>query len=491
MGSRTEVQKFHVLEATAFLLNTTTKERENNNKNPAEALSFVSVTGGAKARQKGLGTRLALAKPSCSCPRTDLCVLGHGGVPACPRSRRAWRRPAPSARPSSWRCDGQAAQSIADALTVAGGCRFNVAFRTRPFTLGGLRTLRGTGEVSACPRGRGPPFPTLPSREAPRDGRRRGDTSSPPRAGEGCCRGGRRAGRGPAYRGGKAAAVGADEPTPRAAAAGRGPLVRRSPWAAAPARRGALPPAGRCAALPGARPAAPWARGEEPEGAPGRTASLPPLLPAPAARAQPRKAAAAPKKAAARPAEEKAARKARGAPPERAGPLSSSWPCSSLQRRPPAERGRGRRPPRRSRGAARGAGGRQPLLREPRRAAGEPALRFSLSLPPEAIRVLQRRNLERQRGQPAPSPGGRAAPAPARRGARAGGDLRALLKISLLNDRHRYDDEEYEEEEAAAAGAAVDEGLVRKCTEWLRGVESAAGRDRPDRLETLPHLGTL
>ncbi|KAF4794841.1 Vesicle transport protein SFT2A [Turdus rufiventris] len=60
--------------------------------------------------------------------------------------------------------------------------------------------------------------------------------------------------------------------------------------------------------------------------------------------------------------------------------------------------------------------------------------------------------------------------------------------VSLLNDRHRYDDEEYEEEEA---GAAADEGLVRKCTEWLRGVESAAGRDHPERLETLPHLGTL
>ncbi|XP_055570481.1 proline-rich protein 18 isoform X1 [Falco cherrug] len=256
---------------------------------------------------------------------------------------------------------------------------------------------------------------------------------------------------------------------------------------------GPCPPAGRCAALPGARPAAPWARGEEPEGAPGRTASLPPLLPAPAARAQPRKAAAAPKKAAARPAEEKAARKARGAPPERAGPLSSSWPCSSLQRRPPAERG-SRPPPAppqpRGRPGAPGAASRS--CESLGGAAGEPALRFSLSLPPEAIRVLQRRNLERQRGQPAPSPGGRAAPAPARRGARAGGgDLRALLKISLLNDRHRYDDEEYEEEEAAAAGAAVDEGLVRKCTEWLRGVESAAGRDRPDRLETLPHLGTL
>ncbi|XP_074944174.1 proline-rich protein 18 [Phalacrocorax aristotelis] len=253
---------------------------------------------------------------------------------------------------------------------------------------------------------------------------------------------------------------------------------------------GPCPPAGRCAALPGPRTAAAWARGEEPEGAPGRTAALPPILPATAAaRAQPKKPAAAPRKAAPRPAEEKAARKAGGAPPERAGPLSSSWPCSSLQRRPPAERGARPQPapppppPPRGRPGAPGAGS-----RSCESLGGEAALRLSLRLPPEAVRLLQRRSLERQRGQPAPSPGGAAAAA--RRGARAGGgDLRALLKISLLNDRHRYDDEEYEEEEEA--GAAVDEGLVRKCTEWLRGVESAAGRDRPDRLETLPHLGTL
>ncbi|XP_029879547.1 proline-rich protein 18 [Aquila chrysaetos chrysaetos] len=271
---------------------------------------------------------------------------------------------------------------------------------------------------------------------------------------------------------------------------------------------GPCPPAGRCAALAGApRSAAAWARGEEPEGAPGRAASLPPILPAPAAspgaaRAQPKKApAAAPKKAAPRPAEERAARKARAAPPERAGPLSSSWPCASLQRqpprRPPAERGARPQPaPPQPRGRPRAPGPGSRSCESLGGAAGETAPRFSLSLPPEAVRVLQRRSLERQRGQPAPSPGGRAGPGPtpARRGGRAGGgDLRALLKISLLNDRHRYDDEEYEEEEEAAAGAAVDEGLVRKCTEWLRGVESAAGRDRdrPDRLETLPHLGTL
>ncbi|XP_031958338.1 vesicle transport protein SFT2A isoform X1 [Corvus cornix cornix] len=261
---------------------------------------------------------------------------------------------------------------------------------------------------------------------------------------------------------------------------------------------GPCPPAGRSAALPGARSAPPWARSDEPEGTPGRPATLPPLLPAilpaassspAAARAQPKKppaTASAPKKAAPRPAEEKGARKARGAPPERPGPLSSSWPCSSLQRppprRPPAERAARPQPtPPQPRGrpGAPGAGSRS--CESLGGAPGEAAGRFSLSLPPEAIRVLQRRSLERQRGQPAPSPAGRAAPA--RRG-----DLRALLKVSLLNDRHRYDDEEYEEEEA---GAAADEGLVRKCTEWLRGVESAAGRDHPERLETLPHLGTL
>ncbi|XP_064014256.1 LOW QUALITY PROTEIN: proline-rich protein 18, partial [Pogoniulus pusillus] len=262
---------------------------------------------------------------------------------------------------------------------------------------------------------------------------------------------------------------------------------------------GFCPPAGRCAALPGARTAAAWARSEEPEGAPGRTTSRPPILPASAAspvaaRAQPKKPpqATTPKKAAPRPVEDKAARKARGAPPERAGPLSSSWPCSSLQRRPPDEQG-GRLQPAapqpRGRPGAPGASSRS--CESLGGAEGEAALRFSLSLPPEAVRLLQRRSQERQRGQLAPSPGGR--PAPAWRGVGAGGsDLRALLKISLLNDRHRYDDEEYEEEEeAAGAGAAVDEGLVRKCTEWLRGVESAASRDRSDRLGTLPHLGTL
>uniref|UniRef100_A0A669NX19 Proline rich 18 n=2 Tax=Phasianus colchicus TaxID=9054 RepID=A0A669NX19_PHACC len=266
---------------------------------------------------------------------------------------------------------------------------------------------------------------------------------------------------------------------PPARAAGGAPAMGLQPRRAA----GPCPPAGRCAALP-------WARGEEQDGVPGRAASLPPLLPAPpaAARAQPKKptAAAVPRKAAPRPADEKAARKARGAPAERAGPVSGSWPCTSLQRRPPAERGARPQPgaPQpRGRPGAPGAGGRS--CESSGGAAGEP--RFALSLPPEAVRLLQRRSTERQRAQPGTGTGGGAAAT--RRGARSGGDVRALLKVSLLNDRHRYDDEEYEEEEAAAPGAAPDEGLVRKCTEWLRGVESAAGRERGDRLGSLPHLG--
>ncbi|XP_040553429.1 proline-rich protein 18 [Gallus gallus] len=272
---------------------------------------------------------------------------------------------------------------------------------------------------------------------------------------------------------------------PPARAAGGAPAMGLQPRRAA----GPCPPAGRCAALP-------WARGEEQEGVPGRAASLPPLLPAPpaaaaaAARAQPKKptAAAVPRKAAPRPADEKAARKARGTPAERAGPVSGSWPCTSLQRRPPAERGARPQPgaPQpRGRSGAPGAGGRS--CESPGGAAGEP--RFALSLPPEAVRLLQRRSTERQRAQPGSGTGTGGGTAAARRGARSGGDVRALLKVSLLNDRHRYDDEEYEEEEAAAPGAAPDEGLVRKCTEWLRGVESAAGRERGDRLGSLPHLG--
>ncbi|XP_076975633.1 proline-rich protein 18 [Tamandua tetradactyla] len=222
-------------------------------------------------------------------------------------------------------------------------------------------------------------------------------------------------------------------------------------------------------------------------------------------------------------------------PPEQPeAPLSSSWPSASEKRqvarrpagalasrspgpgplRPPlpatcAPAGLGRSRDGLTPGASVGAG------------AGD-AVRFSLSLTPEAVLVIQRRHLEKQllarprrpcappaadpkrpfaagprakapdpsaaslgrrAPPPSPLPGGLQSPG----GGARGGDLRALLKISLLNERHKYDDVEYEDE-----AAGVDEGLVRKCTEWLRGVETAAApRDSAERPEVLPHLGPL
>ncbi|KAL8185971.1 UNVERIFIED_CONTAM: hypothetical protein K2H54_060472 [Gekko kuhli] len=231
--------------------------------------------------------------------------------------------------------------------------------------------------------------------------------------------------------------------------------------------------------------------------------------------------AAAPRKApatAAAFAPAKPPRKGRGAPPERSGAFSSSWPSASLQKQLPRSRAtQGNRnlapsqaaaaapvlglpaSPARGRSvlALPGSGARsgESLGSAAQGGRGEAALRFSLSLPPEAIRVLQRRSLEKQQRQRVRPP--RHASSDATKhlltaGANAGGDLRALLKVSLLNERHRYDDVEYEEEQLGATGACkVDEGLVRKCTEWLRGVESAAARDQGNKLDTLPHLSTL
>uniref|UniRef100_H0XP38 Proline rich 18 n=2 Tax=Otolemur garnettii TaxID=30611 RepID=H0XP38_OTOGA len=162
------------------------------------------------------------------------------------------------------------------------------------------------------------------------------------------------------------------------------------------------------------------------------------------------------------------------------------------------------------------------------------SLRFSLSLTPEAVLVIQKRHLEKRllaeprRPFPEPSadprrllgpcslagnaslrrggttscpdatpaasfgrratrfpglPGGPQAPESGPRSA----NLRSLLKVSLLNERHKYDDVEYEEETEA-----LDEGLVQKCTDWLRGVEAAAAARGPaGRLGALPHLSTL
>ncbi|XP_037673504.1 proline-rich protein 18 [Choloepus didactylus] len=221
--------------------------------------------------------------------------------------------------------------------------------------------------------------------------------------------------------------------------------------------------------------------------------------------------------------------------------LSSSWPSATVKRqvarrpsaspasRPPAPGPL--RPPLPATCAPAGLGrscdGLTPGASVGAGPGAEDAVRFSLSLTPEAVLVIQRRHLEKQLlarpRRPGPSPAAdpkrpfascprakAAGPSAAGLGRRApqspllpgglqppggggggggarGGDLRALLKISLLNERHKYDDVEYEDE-----AEGVDEGLVRKCTEWLRGVETAAAtRDRAERLEALPHLGTL
>lgn len=125
---------------------------------------------------------------------------------------------------------------------------------------------------------------------------------------------------------------------------------------------------------------------------------------------------------------------------------------------------------------------------------------FTLTLTPEAVLLLQRRNSERhqrtaarnaasgagvsgsatdssrrrenvsKRHQPATqklcTPSGRVA---VKYNNDADlGDIRSIVKISLLNEQHKYDDVEYENQE----DYGVDEHVVLKCTEWLRGLES-------------------
>ncbi|XP_066478980.1 proline-rich protein 18 [Tiliqua scincoides] len=214
--------------------------------------------------------------------------------------------------------------------------------------------------------------------------------------------------------------------------------------------------------------------------------SLPPIAPPPAAapRLQPRKQQQARSPVAAAPlAPAKPPRRGRGAP------FAGSWPSASLPRQ---QQPRSRAPPGSSSRCSAAPATAAPGAEAPPALA---ALRFSLSLPPEAVRVLQRRSLEKQQRRPRARAPRSASPDAAKRplgggSCPGGGDLRALLQVSLLNERHRYDDVEYEEDEAGGAPAA-DEGLVRKCTEWLRGVESATARDRADKLHSLPHLSTL
>ncbi|XP_041921788.1 proline-rich protein 18 [Alosa pseudoharengus] len=132
---------------------------------------------------------------------------------------------------------------------------------------------------------------------------------------------------------------------------------------------------------------------------------------------------------------------------------------------------------------------------------GDEEIRFSLSLTPEAILVIQKRNLEKQmmakqqkccasgdfrhrRVFPSKrTQGGSKSTVPVAKLETPGDDIRTIVKISLLNDQYKYDDVEYEEEDGD-----VDETVMRKCKEWLKGVESAAAFGKIDRLSSLPHL---
>ncbi|XP_036398817.1 proline-rich protein 18-like [Megalops cyprinoides] len=128
--------------------------------------------------------------------------------------------------------------------------------------------------------------------------------------------------------------------------------------------------------------------------------------------------------------------------------------------------------------------------RSPRNMPKEPEeeeIRLSLSLTPESVQVLQKRSLIKQMASCASSSGSRRRqdfscrivqgprsniPVP-----KAGNisDISAIVKISLLNEHYKYDDVEYEEE-----NRNVDETVIRKCKEWLRGVESAASFGKAD-----------
>ncbi|XP_045861727.1 proline-rich protein 18 [Meles meles] len=244
----------------------------------------------------------------------------------------------------------------------------------------------------------------------------------------------------------------------------------------------------------------------------GRTMPFPPTSPrapaptpgVPAARASPRRPGAprrpaAPPGAPPAPSPPAAAAERRRRPERPEGLLSGSWPSTTLKR-PPARRAPGPAPPRAPARPARPGP-------SPAGAAGPAAaVRVSLSLTPEAVLLLQRRPLDKQLlarpCRPLPSPSAAAGrplgPCPCARPAGPGRRSpppgspqppggRPALPVSLLNERHKYDDVEYEEE-----APGPDEGLVRKCTEWLRGVEkAAAARHRSGPLDALPHLSTL
>ncbi|XP_043092274.1 proline-rich protein 18 [Puntigrus tetrazona] len=103
---------------------------------------------------------------------------------------------------------------------------------------------------------------------------------------------------------------------------------------------------------------------------------------------------------------------------------------------------------------------------------------FSLNLTPEATLLLQKRSREKQLRAvrstvTAPHQKDRLS-------VKLSSRSHIPLKISLLNDRHRYDDVEYEENEQS-----VDQSVLLKCSEWLRGVENAAGATTLGRVDKI------
>lgn len=133
------------------------------------------------------------------------------------------------------------------------------------------------------------------------------------------------------------------------------------------------------------------------------------------------------------------------------------------------------------------------------RARHQEEVRFTLTLTPEAVLLLQRRSSERRQHSASKNAGSggvtgsasdsrrrrdnvskRHQAAPQRHGTQNSwdpaikntnaelGDICSIVKISLLNEQHKYDDVEYEEEQ----NNGVDERVVLKCTEWLRGLDN-------------------
>ncbi|CAL8330824.1 unnamed protein product [Merluccius merluccius] len=127
------------------------------------------------------------------------------------------------------------------------------------------------------------------------------------------------------------------------------------------------------------------------------------------------------------------------------------------------------------------------------RAVSQEEACFTLTLTPEAVRLLQRRSMAAksaaagagatESGSKRQSPSKRDAPvAPPQHTTQSNRatitthskgaalvDIRSIVKISLLNEQHKYDDVEYEEE----GDCGVDERVVLKCTEWLCGLENS------------------